>query len=356
MSSAPTTPSWRRRWAPVAGALTLGAAGGALFVLLGLPLPWMLGAMAATTVASLAGLRIALPLRLRGPMVGVLGVMLGSAFTPEVLRGAALWLPSLAALPLYIALAGGMILLYFRRFTALDPVSAYFSATPGGLSEMVIVGDRMGGDVRTIALAHSVRVLLVIFLVPFVASWFDPAVADRGVLPAGPPLAAGEVVVLLLAALAGLLAATWLRLPAGVLLGPMLGSAAVHLAGWVHGPPPSLLVAVAQVVIGASVGVRFAGVSLIQIARMLGLGVGSTTVMLAISLVFGFALHGLTGLPLAALLLAFIPGGLAEMSLVALAMHTDPAFVATHHIARIFLVVSFAPLVFRWLARPAPPT
>lgn len=347
-----SVPEWRRRGAPVVGALALGAVGGGLFVLIGLPLPWMLGAMAATTAASMAGLRIAVPQWLRQPMIGVLGAMLGSSFTPELLESVALWLPSLSALPLYIAVVGALILAYFRRFAGFDPASAYFAAMPGGLSEMIIVGDRMGGDPRGIALAHGVRILLVVFSVPFVAGYFDPGVADRTAAASTAVLDAGEVAILLLAAVAGLLAATWLRLPAAALLGTMLGSAAVHLAGWVDAPPPFALVAVAQVVIGASVGVRFVGVGLPLILRTMGLGLGSTALMLALTLAFGYALHGLTGLPLAALLLAFIPGGLAEMSLIALAMQVDPAFVATHHLVRIALVVMCAPLAFRWLARP----
>ena len=50
------------------------------------------------------------------------------------------------------------------------------------------------------------------------------------------------------------------------------------------------------------------------------------------------------GLPIAALVLAFAPGGLAEMSLIALALGVDPAFVSSHHVVRIFLVVVLAPL------------
>jgi uncharacterized membrane protein AbrB (regulator of aidB expression) len=35
------------------------------------------------------------------------------------------------------------------------------------------------------------------------------------------------------------------------------------------------------------------------------------------------------------------------MSLVALALHAEAAFVATHHVVRILMVIVAAPLVFR---------
>ena len=51
------------------------------------------------------------------------------------------------------------------------------------------------------------------------------------------------------------------------------------------------------------------------------------------------------------LMLAFSPGGLAEMSLIAIAIGADAAFVATHHIVRIFLVIVIAPLAFKLMRR-----
>jgi uncharacterized membrane protein AbrB (regulator of aidB expression) len=37
------------------------------------------------------------------------------------------------------------------------------------------------------------------------------------------------------------------------------------------------------------------------------------------------------------------------MTLIALSQHIDPAFVSAHHVVRIALIVTAAPLVFRGL-------
>ena len=81
------------------------------------------------------------------------------------------------------------------------------------------------------------------------------------------------------------------------------------------------------------------------------LGAGAAVIMLLITLLFGGALNALTGYALVLLLLAFIPGGFTEMSLIALAMGVDPAFVVTHHSVRVFLVVLIALPAFTWLKR-----
>ena len=134
----------------------------------------------------------------------------------------------------------------------------------------------------------------------------------------------------------------------------MLASAAVHMAGLSHSPPPWELVATAQVVIGCAVGSRFSGVPLKQVGATITASVGSTTLMLLTTLVFASVVDASTALGRAPLILAYSPGGLAEMSLIALALGIETAFVATHHVFRIGLIVISAPLLFRFLDRLRP--
>jgi membrane AbrB-like protein len=337
--------------ARLGAALAIGTLGGGLFAGLGLPLPWLLGALGATTVASLLGAPLAVPNRLRHGMIALLGVMLGGAFTLERLVGATAWLPSLAALPFYVVTVGILIFLYLRRMSDFDRASAFFAATPGGMSEMIALSDQLGGDQRKVSLVHGTRLLFIVFSIPFLARAFgsDPAAAPRS-------LAVGEIdpaalALLGVAGLLGYLFARRVQLPAATFVGPLLGSMVVHLAGWIATEPPYLLLALAQLVIGSSVGARFSGTPLGLVLRALALGAGATLLMLAITFAFGGVLHGLTGQPLALLLLAFIPGGFAEMSLIALGMGVDPAFVVSHHSLRVFLVVLIALPLFAWLRR-----
>ena len=335
----------------LARALACGAVGGAVFAWFNLPLAWMIGAMCATTAAALAGVDVKMPQPLRQLMIAVLGVMLGSAFRPEIVEQAAQWSVSLALLFVYVVVVAALSALYFRKVTRYDATTAYFSAIPGGLNEMIMVGSAMGGDDRSIALTHASRILLVVLIIPFWFRLVEGYECSPGA--AGIPFAAipaFDLGVLTLCGIVGFVAARLLRLPAAALVGPMLASAVVHLAGITESKLPSELIVVAQVVVGTGIGCRFAGVALARVLRAIVAAIGSTVIMLGVGVAFAFALNAMLGLPVAALVLAFAPGGLAEMTLIALALGVDPAFVSTHHVVRIFLGVVLAPRAFRLFA------
>lgn len=337
--------------------LALGAAGGWLATLVNLPLPWMIGAMVATTVGSLSGLELFVYRWVRGPNIAVLGVMLGSSFTPAVLARFGDWTVTIAGLAVYVALVTAILYWYFRRYGRFDRVTAFFAASPGGLNEMTIVGRELGGDDRLIALVHGARILMVVMTIPIGFMLFEDY-SPGARPPMGGALSAmsgREAMILAGCALAGAFGARAIGFPAAFVTGPMFLSALVHLLGWSEARPPAVLIAVAQVVIGSGVGARFAGVRLYTIARVLLLSVGSTAVMVSLTAVFALVLRGAADTSIEAVILAYAPGGLAEMSLVALALSIDSAFVASHHVLRIVMIVIVAPTLFRRFHRRNPP-
>ena len=338
----------------MARALAIGAVGGAVFAWFNLPLAWMMGAMCLTTVSAVGGVDVKVPPSLRMVMIAVLGVMLGSAFHPDIIEAAGQWSLSLAMLFVYVAVVALLAGLYFRKVAHYDATTAYFSAIPGGLSEMIMVGGAMGGDDRTIALTHASRILLVVLVIPFwfrlVEGYQPPPGGVSGAFMAFAEIPAADLVILGLCAVTGFFAARACRLPAAALIGPMVISAAVHLFGVTASKPPSELIVIAQIVIGTAIGCRFAGTSLRRVFRAIAAAGGSTAIMLGVGVGFSLGLNAALGLPVAALVLAFAPGGLAEMTLIALALGVDPAFVSTHHVVRIFLVVILAPMAFKFIA------
>lgn len=335
-------------------ALLLGAAGGALFLYLRMPLAWMLGSMVFVGLAALAGLHRVVPLqaapRLRAVMVVVLGVMLGSAFNPAMIERAREWLGLIVLMLAYVPVAGGLCYLIFRRLAGLDTVTAYFSAMPGGLQEMTIVGERYGGDARSIILTHAIRVFLVVMTVPvyfrFVERLDVPPMAQGAHLAQMLPV---EILLLVACGAIGWYGAKRLNIPAAQLVGPMVVSAIVHLLGWSAASPPPELIAVAQVVLGAALGCRFVGTPLREVGRIAAWSAIATAMMLAVALALTAGFADLVGIGRAALILVLAPGGMAEMSLVALGLGVEVAIVASMHVFRIAVVVIAAPVAFRLL-------
>jgi membrane AbrB-like protein len=222
--------SWVEAFSPASfpyarflAALLIGTLGGWAFVQARLPLPWMLGSMTACTLAALVRAPIAAPSAVRPPMTMIIGVMLGVGFTPQILESVANWLPTVLGLTGFILISGVACVAYFRR-VAGSTFNGLFRWHAGGLVEMVIVGEDKGGDARTIALVHSARVLLVVLTLPFLVQ-----IIGGTALGARPQLGVSildtpwrDELWLISTALAGALLGHVLRLPARLLLGPML--------------------------------------------------------------------------------------------------------------------------------------
>lgn len=337
--------------------LAIGGIGGFAAHLVHLPLGFLLGSMIVTAVLAVAGLRplgcdIVLPARLRFSFVPVIGVAIGGAFTPEVAGAMLGWWPSLAALCLFVPMAHGLGFLIYRR-GGLDRVTALYGAVPGGLIESVEMGEEAGADVRLLTLLQFLRLIMTILTVPmiFLALTGHSVGSASGaeMVGAQAALTLWEVALMLVAGAVGAAVANALRFPGYIITGPILFSALFHGLGWMQAIPPGWLIAATQVVLGTGLGARFVGADRGMLLRAGRLAVVNG--MAALVLAFGFAglVHWLAGEPVAAGFLAFAPGGLAEMSLIALSLNMSVIYVTAHHVARIILAVGLAKLAGRWV-------
>ncbi len=337
--------------------VAIGAVGGAAFFYLKLPLAWMLGAMCATTIAALAGAPLNFWLPLRTIMITVIGTLLGSAFTPEVVDRAGQWLGGVGVTIAFVVSISAVAMLYLLRTGRFDRITCFFAATPGGLGIMTLVGESYGGDPRAISLTHATRILVVVFSIPLYLSFVEGLEIAPTTQLAGKVVVAGpaDLAILAVAAVLGSAVAHKLRIPNAGFMGPFVLSAALHFSGVVDGRPPIQLVWLAQLVIGSALGARFVGVGLGEVRRVVVIALGSGALMLGGAILVSKLAAPILGLDSASLILALAPGGLPEMTLMALALDIDTAFVSTMHIVRIILVVAAAPYLFRLLGWRAPP-
>jgi membrane AbrB-like protein len=331
--------------------LLSGCVGGANFKGLGFPLPWMLGSLTAAAVIAVAGVEWKLPNAARNAARPIIGVMAGSAFTAEVARSMVHWWE--AILPLvtflvFITLAGRV---FFTRFCGFDKTTAFFASTPGGLSELTLLGAQYGGNIRQLVLIHSTRIVTVVFLVPFaVRLIFDlEGVGKAGPVHASEALSALDWLILLGCAALGYVAGRPLKMVGGVMVVPLIFSAVVHGTGLTELPPPSWLVAFMQVVIGCVAGSRFLGVEWHEVRTSVVQGLAWTAVMLLAAFAAAALCSTFVDASVPALLLAFAPGGIAEMTIVAFAMGIEVAFVVCCHVFRPIFLVAVAPALYRGL-------
>ncbi len=341
-------------------ALAIGAAGALLARLGGLPLPSLLGSMALVAALSVLavkpfGLTPSLPQNLRMGFIPIIGVAIGGAFSPALLQEAGRWWPTLLALLVYIPAAHFLGFQIYRRLGRIDPATALFASVPGGLLESIAMGEAAGADIRMLTMLQFMRLIFCIVLVPlgFALLTGELVGSAGGVRMTGSdvPLHLRDIAVLTAAAVIGATLGARIGLPGWMITGPVLASGLAHLTGLTAAVPPQWLIEVTQLVIGTSLGIRFQGLPKGAIRKALGLAFLAVTATLALAYVAALLLHAAVGQHTSAVFLAFAPGGLAEMSLVALSLHVSVIYVTAHHVARIVLAVFMAQLAGRWIVK-----
>ncbi|MEM7240002.1 MAG: AbrB family transcriptional regulator, partial [Pseudomonadota bacterium] len=261
------TPPWserlsRRSLKGIVWGLVIGGIGGAVADWAHVPLAWMLGALFFTMAASLSGLPVGVPTWLRLYFVVLLGLFLGESFDRLTLDDLARWPLTLAGAILYVPFGASAAYLWFRHVAGEDRNTAICESVPGGLSAVILLSEAMGADERSVALSQSLRISIVVLMAPFIAFGLlglpPPGEAHHSAHQAITPT---DFAVLLGASIAGIWVLNRLGLPMAALVAPVLASAILRMAGLAEGALPHWLIEVSLVVLGASIGSRFAGVA-----------------------------------------------------------------------------------------------
>ncbi|WP_375690780.1 AbrB family transcriptional regulator [Pseudooceanicola sp. LIPI14-2-Ac024] len=341
----------------------IGTIGGLVAKVVGLPLPFMLGALIATSLVTIFVPRAIpegyqTPSDFRAMFIGLIGLSIGAKVDWVVLAELRHAWASFLALTVFVplVLAGNYII--FRKLGRYDPATSYFCSTPGGLIEAMLMGEEEGAVEHLVTLQQFLRIIFVVTMLPVGLSlWYGHPVGSAGGMSLSRADAGFEhLPEVALLVVAGFLLGKYAPLPAGQLVGPLLVGAAATLSGLFVIEMPGWMLSAAQVVVGSFLGTRFHGIRLRLIVRGAWLAFLSVTMMLVVGLGFAWAAHGPTGEALDVLLISFSPGGVTEMALIALSLNANPAFVSAHHIYRILLTVGMMrPFYKRFVkARPGP--
>lgn len=329
--------------------IALAFAGGEIAAYLHIPLPYMLGAIFVTMVAALAGVPLARPAReLVVPLRAVLGVLIGSTITPHLLDHVLAIAGSALVVPLFVAASTALGLVYYHRVAGYTREEAFFCAMPGGLHVMTMYAEESGIDIRRVSLAHALRITFVVILAPFAARFFVElpdvaAVRNASTIWDAHPL---DLALLTAAGTVGWYIGRKVGIPGAQMVGPMLASAVLHVSGITAARPPGEAIMIAQMILGAYIGSRYVNENLSIVRDAVIYAFGHVVMMLCLGFGFALLLHFWLGVPVLTGLLSFAPGGMAEIGLIALALHLDVGFVATVQVSRLLTIAVFAP--FAW--------
>lgn len=322
-----------------------GAAGGALASLIGWPLPWMVGSLLAVILLRCLG---GLDLReVPGARKGgqwLVGTGIGLHFSPAVLEQVLAHGGLLLAGALLTSLTS-LIGIALLRAAGHDRATAFFASMPGGASEMVNLGQRNGAQAGEVAAGQSLRLLLVVLLVPALFQcWLGAAPALAQTHGHSQPLALAAL--LAGGALLALLGQR-LRQPNPWLLGPILFAAAG--AVWLDQPLslPAGTSELGQWLIGSALGCHFSREFFRRAPRFLALVLGATLLAMCAAALAAEALGWLGALDQRSLMLGMMPGGIAELSLTAEALALSVPLITGLQVLRLMCVLFLAEPAFR---------
>ena len=328
------------------GALTLllALAGALLCVWLSTPLPWMIGPLLVTAAASMLRVRTESWALLRNAGQATIGIALGLYFTPAMAAlVVSLWwaigLGIVWALLLGLAFGAWLHRLHAQRLPGFNRATSYFAGGIGAASEMTLLAERAQGRTELVASAHSLRLLIVTVLIPFALQFSGMQGLDLSQAQGMREVRVDGLLWLALAGSAGAWALHKLDRANPWFLGPLLAAMGLTMAGVELSAMPKELSNAAQLVIGASLGVRFTPAFVHTAPRwLISVGLG-TLALIVLSAGFAWLLALGTGLPLATLLLGTSPGGIAEMAITAKVLQLGAPVVTAFQVCRLIAVL-----------------
>jgi membrane AbrB-like protein len=342
--------AWIAAGLPAIKGLTIALVAALCFATLHAPLPWLTGPLLALAACRVAGIECGAPPGSRQAGQWIIGTALGLYFTPLV--GAIVlrlwWLLLVGA---FFALALGYFCgLVLNRLARVDATTAVFASVPAGAAEMAVLGERYGARIDEVAAGQSLRLMLVVVVIP----WLFAALGLHGAdaFQAGTSEVRGAGLLALLACtLGGALVLQRTGLPNAFVLGALAVAIPLTVVEINLSAVPRWMTNIAQLLLGCALGARFEQSFLRRAPRFVSAVVLSVGLAMLLSAAFAFVVSVATDLHPATLVLATAPGGIAEMSITAKVLDLGVPVVTAFHVTRVVVLLTCTAPVFSWLRR-----
>ena len=327
----------RERLPAMLKALAVGIPAGYLFHRLHTPIPWMIGPMIAVATLNLMGVRMhSVPY---GRQMGQ--VILGSAvslyFTSTVVKELGANFAAIVAATVAVFVVGGLGALTLSRASGVDGKSTFFASVPGGAMAMAVLAERYGAQIAPVAVAHSLRVSIVVILIPFALTYGGFPLEVAAYRPEVPLNFSILAPWLAIGCVLGEVSER-LRLQNGYLLTPIFFGAALTMSGVQLSAVPHELTDFAQLMFGLILGARYERAFFARYKLFIPFALLNSFFILIASVAAAAALAWAFSLPFATMIIATSPGGLAEMTITAQALQISVPLVVAFHLFRVVMV------------------
>lgn len=328
---------------------------GWLFLLINFPAPFLIGSLLGVWIIGGTIKKIQLHLGVARwfhiPVVLGLGVFTGSFFKGDLINLVITYAPTVIAMITVTVFATLIGYFFLTQIRSYNPITAILCSLPGGQAEAIIMAREMVEKDYIIALFHLTRVAFIFISTPLLLAAIEGQEAVQQsnqllqTMPTLLDLNFLQFFLFISIAVGGLVLAMLIRLPMPHLLGPLFLSAVFHSTGWVDIPRIFEFVLLAQLSIGGAVGARLAQVKFSELMVYFKDSLINTSIILVLYFLAALLVAYLLGTTVTEVWLAFVPGGIYEVTLLAVIFGFDIAFIAFHHTFRIILIFFTMPVI-----------
>ena len=314
-----------------------------------IPLAWMLGPMIITSIAALAGLKVVIPKIALNSILIILGLHIGNYIDQNLFNQMINWIWTSIIMLIYIIVCILIVSKYLQKFSGYGEKASIFSAAPGALGPLMILAENEKTDLSQVATSHLIRLIIIITVIPFII------VNNTGVetLPIDDFDYMGQnhlnLVQLIFASLFFIFIFDKIKVPAALLSGTLFASGLLQITDIASYKLPDASINFCLLILGASVGCRFAEKTIKEIANNSLHSIVATTILVILGLLAAYVATFFVDTNILTLILSFSPGGIYEVAVIAIAFDLDPDFVAFHHIIRLLFILFTVPIFLRVL-------
>ncbi len=339
---------WWKRHKKKIFSLSIGLAGGGLAYWCQVPLPWTLGALLFAVLANLFAVpHEEIP---KGRAVGqfIIGISLGLYFTPMMVHLIIeRWLLLLVGTVLCIL--SSFIAVYINRSPQLSFATTFFASMPGGASEMVNIGQQFKADPAYVASAHSLRIILLVFMIPAAVTFW----VDQQVVVTASNSVTNYWALLCLLPPAYMMSHVWKRFqqPNPWLLGSLVSTGILTYVFAIDSKMLASLLALAQILLSLALARPIHRHFFKRAPQFLLKVCLSTLLIFLVGIVISIVLAYCFEESPFAIYLGIMPGGISELSLTAKTLELNVAVVAAMQVMRLFFIMMMARILYRLMQR-----
>ena len=316
-----------------------------------IPLAWFLGPMIITSIAALSGLKVIMPKVALSFILIILGLHIGNYIDENLFNQMINWIWTSVIMLVYIIFCILIVAKYLQKFSGYSKKASIFSAAPGALGPLMILAENEKTDLSQVATSHLIRLIIIITVIPFII--ISNTNSEILTLDQFNYLEQNhfDLVLLLIASFFFIFIFDKIKIPAALLSGTLFASGLLQITDIATYKLPNETINFCLLILGSSVGCRFAEKTVKEIANNSLHSVVATTILVILGLVAAYVATFFVDTNILTLILSFCPGGIYEVAVIAIAFDLDPDFVAFHHIIRLLFILFTVPLFLRVLEK-----